>query len=138
MTKAVPLERDQARALGAPLVAHHQRRQEGAQICLYHEGLELAMQSSKRGQLTDQVAEAAQLAGAQGLLKEHRPPVCCGTSDFTCPGAILVLLPCCCRFLDSVRCSGLLSGLRTRPVLALLASLNAVLMSFGGEAAAVT
>ncbi len=58
--------------------------------------------------------------------------------EFTCPGAMLVLLPCCCRFLDSVRCSGLLSGLRTRPVLALLASLKAVLMSFGGEPAAVT
>jgi len=95
------------------------------------------MQSSKRGQLTDQVAEAAQWAGAEGLVGEHRPRVWSGTSEFTCPGAILVLLPCC-RFLDSVRCSGLLSGLRTRPVLALLASLKAVLMSFGGEPAAVT
>ncbi len=135
VTKAVPLERDLARALGALLVAHPQRRQEGAQICLYHEGLELAMQSSKRGQLT---AEAAQWAGAENLVGEHRPPVWCRTSNVTCPGAILVLLPCCCKFLVSVRCSGLLSGLRTRPVLALLASLNAVLMSFGGEPAAVT
>ncbi len=75
VTKAVPLERDLARALGALLVAQPQRRQEGARICLYHEGLELAMQSSKHGQLTDHVAEAAQWAGAEGLVGEHRLPV---------------------------------------------------------------
>ncbi len=68
VTKAVPLEQNQVRALGALLVGHLQRRQGGARICLYHEGLELAMQSSKRGQLTDQVAEAAQWAGAEGLV----------------------------------------------------------------------
>ena len=53
---------------------------------------------------------------------------------FTWPGAKVVLLPCCCRFLESVRCSGLRgSGLRIRPVLALLDSLKAVFASFGGE-----
>lgn len=59
----------------------------------------------------------------------------------TCPGAIVVLLagkfllPG--RFLERVRWRGLRSGLRTRPVLALRASLKAVLMSFGGEPGAV-
>ena len=55
----------------------------------------------------------------------------------TWPGAIVVLLagkillPG--RFLERVRWRGLRSGLRTRPVLALRASLKAVLISFGGE-----
>lgn len=59
----------------------------------------------------------------------------------TCPGAIVVLLggkfllPG--RFFERVRWRGLRSGLRTRPVLALRASLKAVLMSFGGEVGGV-
>ena len=59
----------------------------------------------------------------------------------TWPGAIVVLLagkfllPG--RFFERVRWRGLRSGLRTRPVLALRASLKAVLMSFGGEPGAV-
>ena len=59
----------------------------------------------------------------------------------TWPGAIVVLLggkfllPG--RFFERVRWRGLRSGLRTRPVLALLASLKAVLISFGGEPGAV-
>lgn len=59
----------------------------------------------------------------------------------TWPGAIVVLLagkfllPG--RFFERVRWRGLRSGLRTRPVLALRASLKVVLISFGGELGAV-
>ena len=59
----------------------------------------------------------------------------------TWPGAIVVLLAgkflLLGRFFERVRWRGLRSGLRTRPVLALRASLKAVLISFGGELGAV-